>query len=459
MTGLLVRGVDLGDRARVDCRLRETIVAEIGDSLPARPDETVLDGENGALIPGFADHHLHLAAMAAQHDSVDLTPVSGNDIATALASAEPGRDGWIRAVGYDEAHGDLDREVLDRWRRDIPVRVQHRSGALWVLNSAGLTQVGAETAGHPGIEREPSGRPTGKLWRADDWLRVAIASPPPSLAPIGRLLATFGVTHVADATPGDSAGPLITDAVARGELAQKVVVMGTTLGSRRHPRVTLGPYKIVIPDHEAPDLDGLVHSIARAHAATRPVALHCVTRTALAVALAALDTAGVVAGDRIEHCAVADLAVARQLAERGLRVITQPTLIARRGDTYWNRSEAADRGDLWRYGGLLRAGARVAPSSDAPYGDADPWACLRAARDRATPSGRVLDPTERVPPETTLRGLLSTLDDPGGPPREVRTGSPADLVLLDRPLADSLAEPSTSCVRATIIDGRIVYQR
>lgn len=459
MSGLLLRQVHLGHATRVDCRLEGGIVAAIGAKLPPRPDDTVLEGEDGALLPGLADHHLHLAAMAAELSSVDLTPMAATDIAPALTAAKPGTDGWIRAVGYDDAHGALDRDVLDRWRCDIPVRVQHRSGALWVLNSAGLTKVSAETANHSGIEREPAGQPTGRLWRADDWLRAAIASPPPSLAAIGHRLATLGITHVTDATPGDASGELISDAVARDELAQKVLIMGSTLGPRRHPRVVLGPFKIVIPDHKAPDLDSLVEGIEGAHAAGRPVALHCVTRTAIAVALAALDAADLVAGDRIEHCAVADLAIARQLADRAIRVTTQPSLIARRGDDYWDRSEVADRPDLWRYASLMRVGVQVAPSSDAPYGDPDPWACLRAARDRATPSGRILSSAERVPAQTTLRGLLSSLHDPGGPPREIRTGATADLVLLDRPLAEALTEPDSSCVRATIIDGRIVYHR
>ncbi|MPZ00485.1 MAG: amidohydrolase family protein [Actinophytocola sp.] len=459
MTGLLLHQVELSDGRRADCRIRDATVKEIGTQLRPFPDEAVVEGRNGAVIPGLADHHLHLAGMAALATSLDISAVKGDNIATVLTSAAPGPDGWIRAVGYDEAHGDIDREVLDRWRPDVPVRVQHRSGALWVLNSMGLSRVAAEAAHHPGIEREASGRLTGKLWRADDWLRGAVTAVEPSLAAIGILLATYGVTHVSDATPGNTHGLVIADAAARGDLPQKVQIMASAPGGPLPHRVTLGPRKIVIPDHRPPDFDSLVEEIAAAHEAARAVALHCVTRTALAVALAALDTAGGKAGDRIEHCAVADTAAARLLAERGIRVITQPTLFARRGDAYWDRSEPSDRPDLWRYAGLLRAGVRVAPSSDAPYGDPDPWACLQAARDRTTSSGLVFGHAERVPTAITLRGFLSRLDDPGGLPRRVRPGSAADLVLLDRPFAEVLAEPDASCVRATIIDGRIVHQR
>lgn len=44
--------------------------------------------------------------------------------------------------------------------------------------------------------------PTGRLWRADDWLRTRLPSTaPPDLTEIGARLARFGVTAVTDATP------------------------------------------------------------------------------------------------------------------------------------------------------------------------------------------------------------------------------------------------------------------
>ena len=47
--------------------------------------------------------------------------------------------------------------------------------------------------------------------------------------------------------------------------------------------------------------------------------------------------------------------------------------------------------------------------------------------------------------------------DPGGAPRRVEVGAPADLCLLDRPLTDVLADPSADHVRATWIGGRVVH--
>ncbi|MFC8517188.1 amidohydrolase family protein [Streptomyces sp. NPDC057257] len=457
MTGeaLLLRAVErYPAKELVDVRIRAGVVTEIGPQLPSLPDELVVRGDGGALLPGLADHHLHLAAMAAAEASVDLAGVRRERLAPVFAAARTAEDGWVRAVGYDDVvHGELDRDVLDGFGGGVPVRVQHRSGALWVVNSAGLARLGE----HAGVERDAAGRPTGRLWRADAWLRAAIGGRPPSLRAVGARLAAFGVTHVADATPDAGAAGVVADAVRRDELPQHVMVMAADSGPSAHPRLTVGPVKLVVADHALPDLADLTDRVRRAHADGRPVAVHCVTRTALALTLAALEAAGGVEGDRVEHCAVADPAAAKELAARGVRVVTQPTLVARRGDDYWSRVEPEDRPDLWRYGGLLRAGVRVAPSSDAPYGDPDPWACLRAATGRRTPSGRVLGPDERVPAETVLRGLLSSLDDPGGAARRIVEGGAADLVLLDRPLAEALRAPDAGQVRGTFIGGRVVY--
>ncbi|NNN28833.1 amidohydrolase family protein [Streptomyces sp. S3(2020)] len=445
---VLLRGVSVRSwpGRPVDCRVRGGVVAEIGPRLRAGDAELVVAGEGGALLPGLADHHLHLAAMAARESSLDVSGVSRDGLAEAVARAVPGEDGWVRAVGYDDVvHGELDRDVLDAWNRVLPVRVQHRSGALWVVNSAGLDRLG-----DTGVER-------GLLWRADAWLRERLGSRPPSLRAVGARLAALGVTHLADATPDDGAAAAVADAVRRGELPQHVMLMAADSGPADHPRLSVGPVKLVVADHTLPDLGDLTERIRRAHTAGRPVAVHCVTRVALALTLAALDEAGSLRGDRVEHCAVADAALAEELAVRGITVVTQPTLVARRGDTYWDRAEPEDRPDLWPYAGLLRAGVRVAASSDAPYGDPDPWACLRAATQRLTPSGRVLGPAERVPPATVLTGLLSPLSDPGGPPRRVAPGQPADLVLLDRPLSEALRTPDAGQVRATFIAGRVVH--
>ncbi len=48
--------------------------------------------------------------------------------------------------------------------------IQHRSGALWVVNTAGAQTLSLESADVDGVERDAARRPTGRLWRLDSWL-------------------------------------------------------------------------------------------------------------------------------------------------------------------------------------------------------------------------------------------------------------------------------------------------
>ena len=118
--------------------------------------------------------------------------------------------------------------------------------------------------------------------------------------------------------------------------------------------------------------------------------MHCVTRAELIVALAAWDEVGAEPGDRIEHGAVIPVELIAGLRARGLVVVTQPSFVAARGDQYLADVDPGDRAHLWRCGSLLAAGVGVAAGTDAPFGDANPWRAIAAARDRTTPSGVVL---------------------------------------------------------------------
>jgi hypothetical protein len=331
------------------------------------------------------------------------------------------------------------------------VRVSHRSGALWVLNTAALQ--GLSSWDDAGVERGDDGRPTGRLWRADHLLREGSA--PPDLAGLGRQLAGYGITHLTDATPDlDQRGLAL---LAGGELPHRLLLLGAPDGWAGLPRVAAGPAKIIVADHELPDPDVLAAQIAARHAVGRAVAIHCVTRAGLVIALAAWRAAGARAGDRVEHAAVAGPTEAQALSELGIRVITQPSLVARRGGSYLAEVDPADAADLWPYASLLECGVGVACSSDAPYGDLDPWATIRAARDRQSPDGTVVGARERVPAATAFASFLTDPADPGRSPRRVVAGIEADLMLLRVSAERALAEPDAALVRHTFCAGQTVF--
>ncbi|GAA0936600.1 amidohydrolase family protein [Actinocorallia libanotica] len=460
VTALLLRDVEVAGR-RADVRLAGGVVAGIGAGLPPLPGEEVLDGCGGALIPGLHDHHIHLMATAAAGRSVHVGPPevsSRAELADVLRRADaalpPGA--WLRAVGYHESvAGDLDREALDGLLPHRPVRVQHRSGAQWSLNGAACRAVGLDDGRLPeGAETDGAGRPTGRLLRADVWLRERLpAEPLPDLAGLGRRLARSGVTGVTDATPVERVADLRV--LAEAGLPQRLTLTGgPALAAADFPAgVARGPVKLVVTDHEFPELGALAAAIEAAHRAERPVAVHCVSLVALVLALAAWEQAGVRHGDRIEHASVVSPELVPVLAERGLTVVTQPGFVAERGDRYLLDVPPEDHADLYRCGSLLAAGVPVAGSTDAPYGPPDPWRAVKAAIERRTAGGRVLGAGERIPPRRALELFLTPPGAPGGRPRSVVPGVTADLVLLAAPLGDVLTDPSSDAVVRTFFAG------
>lgn len=454
---VLFRGAEVEGALR-DVEVRDGLVTQVAASLCSSGADLVVDCGGGALLPGLHDHHLHLLGLAAARSSVACGPPAVPDrdaLAAALTAADralpPGA--WLRGTGYHESvAGDLDRDVLDVLVPDRPVRVQHRSGALWMLNSRAVDLVEHGLDGGlpwvPDIERDASGRPRGRLWRQDHLLTEALAPVPPPLAPVDRELTALGLTGVTDATPDldEETQALLEGASARGDLRARLHLLGGRRAPRA-PRCALGPVKLLLHDHDLPSFDALAERVLAARAEGRAVAVHVVTRLSLVLTLAVLETTGVVPGDRIEHAAVVPGDLRADLARLGLAVVTQPGFLRTRGDHYRAEVEPDDLACLYPYAGLVEAGVPVAASSDAPYGPLDPWQVIAAATERSTDTGRVLGAHERVSAATALAGYLSPPEAPGGPPRRLRPGAVADLCLLHAPLAEALSRPHRDLVR------------
>jgi predicted amidohydrolase YtcJ len=435
-----------------DVLVRDGLIAGVG--LPVLQAGTVINCDGAAVIPGLHDHHCHLLSAAAAADSVGCGPPAVRAAAglRQALSKPAGPDGWLRGIGYDESvAGDLDRRVLDQIAPAVPVRVQHRSGALWVLNSAGLAALGLDDqpgdADPDGVERDAAGRLTGRLWRLDGWLRERLPiRPVPDLASLSRALAHYGITGVTDATPdlGDAAIALLTG----GELQQRLCLLGApgpVTGA------LTGPFKIIVADHALPGSDELA---ARVRAVRpRPVAVHSVSRESLLLVLAVLADVGSVPGDRIEHAAVVPPEAVSVIAGLGLTVVTQPAFAAERGSDYLDRVAPADLDYLWPWRRLDEAGIPVASSSDAPYTSWDPWAAIAAAAERTASDGRLVAPAEKVSAARALAAYLGTPLDPGGAPRRIARGAVADIAVLDRPWRRVIGEPAAVRVRATVIGG------
>jgi predicted amidohydrolase YtcJ len=187
------------------------------------------------------------------------------------------------------------------------------------------------------------------------------------------------------------------------------------------------------------------------------VAVHCVSRAALLLALAAWRAVGSVPGDRVEHASVVPLEAVAALRELSLTVVTQPAFLAARGDGYLAEVEPPDRPDLYRCASLQEGGVAVGGSTDAPFGPDDPWVAIRAAIERRAASGARVGADRGLEPAAALDLFLGAPDHPGGPTRRVAPGGLADLCLLDVPLRTALREPHRGHVATTIAGGRRTY--
>lgn len=466
MSGLVILNADLDGGPLRELRIEATTggsrIVELGTRVD-RSDAEVIDAAGRAVMPGFTDHHLHLHALAVSESSVQCGPpqvTDADDLRAALRSAGTGESGWVRGVGYVESvAGDLDRHKIDDIDSRRPVRIQHRSGAMWMLNSMAIDEVRASDAHAPGIERDASRIPTGRIWRADDWLRTRLpATGPPSLSCVGSHLRQLGIVEVTDATPDldDVAIAHIIEASDRGELSGRVHLLGVPLGMRiNHPRVSVGPHKIVVADSSLPELDDLVNLIRAAHHHDRAVAVHCVSGIAFALLMAAWTETGVRQGDRIEHAGVVPHTSCAELGSLGVHVITQPGFLPDRGDYFLAHSDPREHDDLYRCGSFISEGVPVALSSDAPFGPLNPWATIDAAVRRRTRSGRrVGSPDEAISVADALQRHQTPASSPEGPPRTVTVHSPANLLIADRPFAEVLANPGTTNTSLTVVDGR-----
>lgn len=483
LSPLLIRRATLLDGRCVDMRIADGVIRQLAEHLVPEPGERPLDARGGLLLPGLHDHHLHLYATAAAEASLRCGPPAVKDEAglrTALQSHSTAPGEEIRGTGFHESVcAQLDRHWLDAVRADCPVRIQHRSGMMWVYNSRALAELQLDAA-EPlpeGVERTEHGELTGRFFNLDAWLGARLSRqprPPLSLRRLSQRLASFGITAVTDTgvNNGRAQWQCLQRAVEQEELLQRVLVMGKAElaglapappaglqpGYPQSVRLQVGPVKLYLREVALPDWDDWTAQIAAAHRQQRAVAIHCVTRVELTYALAALREVGTMAGDRIEHASVADDHALATLAELGVTVVSQPHFVAERGVQYRQDVDPDDLPWLYRAASFLRAGVAFAAGSDAPYGGTDPWAAMRAAMERRTGDGVVMSAHEQLSPEQALALFGGTPLQPGSGVRPLRAGQIADLCLLDvdwRTLREDLAAHH---VRLTLRGGEPIYR-
>lgn len=441
---MLIQNVEV-EGARVDVRIRDGLVDAIADDLAAIDGEAIVDGQGRALLPGLHDHHIHLNATAAALNSLRCGPpeIQSEEQFVAALNRQSGA-GWLRGIGYHPSvAGEIDRHWLDQHGPDRPIRIQHRSGRLWILNSAALALLELEKL------------TDGRLLDGDAIVRKALGGQRPDLKPLIQQLHSYGITGVTEVTPGNDKDDLAHYCNAARPL--NLCIMGgadlhTVNGGNSR---VIGPLKIHNHDHDLPPLADLVQEIGAAHDHGRAVAIHCVTRAELMLSLAAIEEAGPHSGDRIEHGAIVDAVGIDWITRLDLTVVTQPHFVAERGEAYLREVELDDIPHLWRLKSLSDAGIKLAAGSDAPFGDFNPWSAMANAVKR--PDG--LGAEEAVSADMALALYTKPVTHAGGDARKVAVGECADLCLLDRTWFEASHDLAAVNVNATWVAGEPVYDR
>ena len=447
------------DGQRVDIRVRDGMIVDCAAPLPWRGEEIVIEAHGGAVLPGLHDHHIHLLALAASFESVVCgPPLDAVGLATRLRSASG--EGWVRAVGYHESvAGDIDAAWLDRVVPDRPVRVQHRSGRLWIFNSAALGLLGSAAADTP-LERDANGL-TGRLYDGDQWLHARVRRTRPPLRHVSRRLAARGVTSASDATASNDSASFSLFRKARddGELMQHVAVMGgdEIADCESVDGCAVLARKIHLHDGDYPEPETFLTVLRAAWARGLQVAVHCVTEADLVFSLSLMEEAGECGLFRIEHASVVPPALLPRLAAAGLTVVTQPNFIEERGDAYLAEVPIGEQAFLYRGARFLHHGVKLGGGTDAPFGHFDPWAAMQAAVERRTRDGVVLGPGERMSPEQALALFTTHWSAPGGHVRQLQVGAAADLCLLREPWAAARGALADAEVAATVQDGVLIH--
>lgn len=453
---MLITNADLGG-VRVDVRFDRKILEVKADIQPLDAEQ-VIDARGGALLPGLHDHHMHFLATAVWASSVDCGAVNLTakaDLALLLRQ-QPGSD-WLRGVNYHESTaGELQRQTLDKLVNDRPVRIQHRSGKVWMLNSVAVELLALQQyVDLEGVEVDAGGIVTGRLFRLDSWLRDQLAADVTAdVSALSQKLSSFGITGFTDtsATNSQQTQRLFADWQASGVLQQRILLMGDD-------SLTSGPLKVILDEDALPTLQSLITRLQQARARGRSFAFHCVTHLELLFALTALAEVEPDPRDRIEHAAIVYDTMLPLLKEHGVSVVTQPGFLWQRGDQYLTDLTALEVASLYRHKALLDFGINTIVSSDAPYGPLDPWQVMRAANQRCTRAGVVIGAAERVAPEQSLRGYLLHGQALQAPVRKVEPGADADLCLLNKPWSAIKKQLAEAQVQATICAGKVVYRR
>lgn len=500
----------------------DTIVAvgdSAGVSAYVGPATRILDNARGMITPGFMDGHTHFSSGGFQLASVDLRDAANPQefIARLKAYAATRPEGeWI--VGGDWDHERWvgaplpTRDWIDSVTPRNPVFVSRLDGHMGLANSlalraARITRNTADIAGGT-IVRDSSGTPTGIL-KDEAQNPVYAVMPEPSAAQMDSAIAratdwaaSKGVVGVSSVSAPWAEVAELRRAHAAGRLKTRVSVyvpLGDwrrmadtfrtsgpgddwirTAGVKGYVDGSLGSGTALFFEPYADDPstfgllvtpeDSLRRWIGAADSAGLQVVVHAIGERANALLLGIFDSVARAHGARdrrfrdehAQHLRPEDVARFRTI---GVIASMQPYHAADDGRWAGKRLGPERVRNSYVFRSLIDSGVRLAFGSDWTVAPIEPMLGLAAAVTRRTidganPGGWI--PEQKISLDEALRAYTvgnAYAIFAEGNRGMLRRGYKADLVLLDRDLSTIRPEDiGNAQVRATIVDGRVVYE-
>ena len=484
-------GILIGDDGKVKRLLH-------GEMLKLR-DALVIDAKGRTVLPGLNDAHGHvvespggsvgLGLLALQLDLVGTASLAElQSKLKAYAEKNPGT-GWVVGRGWNQelwptnslpTAADLDAIVSDR-----PVWLVRVDGHAAVGNSAALKLAGitSETAAPEGgkIDKDAAGNPTGLF--VDNAIRLVSGKiPKPTTEILDRAfmaaqqqLHSFGITATSDMGTGVNTWETYRRAGEAGRLQMRITAYANDVEVMRalapngptpwqySDRLRLVGVKIYAdgalgsrgarlkrPYADKPDSLGLqFHSDdelrAKAdEAASRglQVAIHAIGDATSAQAIGVFEDLGSTYGSdrrwRIEHFQIADPADIPRLAPAGIIASMQPVHQPSDRLMAEKRLGPGRLSGAYAWQSVLKAGARLAFSSDYPAESPNPFPGLAAAVSRQDMSGQPPGgwlPEERVSFERALAAFTRGAAYAGFAESKIGSldeGKWADFIIVDR---------------------------
>ena len=227
-------------------------------------DSKVIDAKGCLLLPGLHDHHTHFLAYAASLVSVKCGPpeVTSEDGLISALHGQP-ESYWLRGNGFHESVLEpLDRQWLDTFGPNQPIRIQHRSGRLWILNTLGLEILANAAISLPLHQKSHLKPANGHLYDCDELLGTLMLTEMPPVPIASRKIASFGVTGINDMTPSNDPKTWrwFDELQTNRDLLQKVRMSGKRELSNCEQTQTLyvGETKVHLHESALPKIDDLV---------------------------------------------------------------------------------------------------------------------------------------------------------------------------------------------------------